>query len=573
MAEIALVGAATAQPVPHPAIRGGSGEFTTAVVAADHEVASRAGAEMLARGGNAVDAAVAASFALSVVRPYSCGIGGGGFMVIVLPDDPDHGKVAAAINYRETAPSAITPDYYEKHADASARTWGGTAVATPGTVAGLLHALERHGRLDRRTVLAPAIRAARDGFTVDADHAKVAADMLGDFAAIPERRERFAFTFDRLMLRGAARRGDVIRNPEQSAALELIAERGAAAFYDGPIAQALLRAVRADGGVLSGGDLADYRVADVEPLRFDALGRTFYTMPPPSSGGVCMAQTLGILARTGYADHAGQRQWGPCAHFLAESFKHAFADRSRWMGDPAFVEVPLARLLSPDYLAERAATIRLHATMPADAYGSAPPLPDDGGTSHISAVDPWGGAVACTETINLEFGSRLAVPEFGFCLNNQMDDFLTRRGEKNAFGLEQSERNLPAPGKRPLSSMSPTVVVDAQGRVEAVAGASGGPRIITATTQVLLNSLVLGMVAPAAVAAPRLHHQWQPNELRFERDDHAEWNGEEVHAHLQRWGHDVRRTTSGASVQFIRRIEGGWHAASDGRKGGVPAGW
>jgi gamma-glutamyltranspeptidase/glutathione hydrolase len=346
------------------------------------------------------------------------------------------------------------------------------------------------------------------------------------------------------------------------------------------------------------------------------MGRRFLTMPPPSSGGVTMAQALGVLERTwkpeplsnitipdhfplhnedlgpgGEFDSVAQRmagfsgwslQWRDA--LLIECFQLAFADRAAWLGDPDFVDIPLDRLLSDAYLDQRAALIdsQYHPQPPShylDPAAQGELLSDDHGTSHLSVVDRWGNAVACTETINLEFGSLLAVPEFGFILNDQMDDFTSRVGEPNAYGLRQSARNLPAPGKRPLSSMTPTIVLDGAGEVEVVAGASGGPRIITGTTLAILHALN-GWSAREAVAAPRFHHQWMPARLDLEpeyaslyRLAHSMALPQTMDEGLAEHGYEVRQIERLCVVQLIRRGEGGgWQAASDPRKGGRPAG-
>ncbi|MBX3357638.1 MAG: gamma-glutamyltransferase [Phycisphaeraceae bacterium] len=561
--------------------------FPHAAVAADHEVASRAGAEILARGGNAVDAAVATSFALSVVRPYSCGIGGGGFMVVYFPDHPRLGRVSEAINYRETCPRDIGPDFYERTGDDSASTHGGRAVAVPGSVAGLLLALERYGTLDRATVLAPAIRAAETGFVVDAHYEAAAIDIAEQFESHPEWKERFAFVWTHYLQEGRIRRGSRITNPGQADALRLIAEYGAAAFYEGPIADAICDAVRSDGGVLSRADLAEYSVRVVKPLEFGFLGGTVLTMPPPSSGGIALAQILGIFEALG-ATEMGSATLA-YDHALVEAMKHAFADRARWLGDPEFVEVPTARLISGAYIADRAVAFDPERTLPVERYGTIPPVTADGavedhGTSHFCVVDGAGNAVACTETINLEFGSLLAVDRFGFCLNNEMDDFLTRAGEPNAFGLTQSVRNRPEPGKRPLSSMTPTIMLDAGGAVSLVVGASGGPRIISGTAQVLLNVAVLGNDAGEAVERRRIHHQWMPDVVVVEEEDWTPGGsrgseGDEA-LDLTEFGHRVKGGGAIGNVQVICRSGlpvatqpgGEWRAACDPRKGGIPAG-
>lgn len=545
--------------------------FPHGAVASDHPVASEAGAAMLRRGGNAVDAAVATSFCLSVVRPYSCGIGGGGFMVIVAPADGGREPTRVAINYRETSPAGVGPDHYVGMPKEASRS-GVHAVGVPGTVAGLLLALERYGSLPRAEVMAPAIRAAEQGFAADADHVAVVADVRKRLGGHPALEETGRFVWRRFCGEGRLRVGDTIRNREQARALRLIARDGARAFYEGPIAEAIVSVMQDGNGPMTAADLAAYRPAVVAPLVGRFGSREVVTMPPPSSGGVAMLQIMGLLERVGVhpgvdvsaADlgHDGVRY----VHLVTEASKHAFADRSRWLADPAFVPVPVDDLLADGYLDDRASAIS-PAALPSASYGTIPPLPEDGGTSHLSVVDGDGMAVACTETINLAYGSLVAVPGFGFILNDEMDDFTTHTGEPNAFGLRQSDRNLPAPGKRPLSSMSPTIVLD-DGRVEIVAGASGGPRIISGTAQVILGCLVFDLDPHEALAAPRFHHQWQPDTLLFEDG----WTRVETIRGVEARGHETGRRKHVGKVQVVRVRPDGVHAASDPRKGGRPAG-
>lgn len=545
-------------------------------VAADHPLASEAGAEILRAGGNAVDAAVATSFALSVVRPFSCGIGGGGFMVIAGADAPP-----TAICYREMAPAAIGPETYERIDDRDASVRGGLACGVPGTVAGLLHALEKYGSMDRARVLAPAIRLAREGFAADAAYAGAARGVIAKFDAQPEWKKRFAFTWERFLGAGKVSEGDIIKLPEQAAVLEAIAAHGREGFYAGEVGEAVVQAVRAAGGEITIEDLAAFKVVELTPLRTEFDGRVYLTMPPPSSGGLAMAQVFGLLERTKVREQVTRNNAAAYTQLVAEAFKHAFADRATWLGDPAFVDVPVARLLSGPYLDGLAKRIEIGRTHGPEWYGSrpegeagAPGLPDDGGTSHLCVVDADGLAVACTETINLHLGSLVSSDRLGFCLNNEMDDFTTRGGEANAFGLKQSDRNRPAAGKRPLSSMSPTIVLDADGRVRAVAGGSGGPRIITATTQVLLNALVRGDDAARAVERGRIHHQWSPNVLEVEPGFAERHQGMGVDIWMRKVHHQVAtaKPAETACVQLIVREKDGWHAASDPRKGGRPAG-
>ncbi len=545
--------------------------YSRAAVAADHPLASEAGAEILRLGGNAVDAAVATSFCLSVVRPYSCGIGGGGFMLIHLPPaTPGAEARAVALDYRETSPAAVGPSYYADPGAARVSRFGVHAVGVPGTVAGLLHALDTYGTLDRATVLAPAIRAAEDGFAADASHVAAVRRLGKTLETHPRHRANAAFAWKRLGREGAIAAGDVVRNPEQARALRLIAARGTDAFYRGPIGAAITRIMAEQGGPITGADLADYRHATRSPLRERFRDLEIVTMPPPSSGGIAMQQILGIFeratTRTGFADLAPN---GPrYVHLLAEAMKHAFADRAEWLADPDFRPVPVARLLDPAYLDGRAALVAPDRTRDPYDYGSVTPAPDDAGTSHLCVVDGNGMAVACTETINLEFGSLVCVPEFGFVLNDEMDDFTTVPGAANAFGLRQSDRNLPQPGKRPLSSMSPTIV-RRDGRVVVVAGASGGPRIITGTLQAILNCVLFGMTPSQAVAAPRFHHQWMPNLLQFDET----WSDAATVRALATLGHEIGVRDEVGVVQLIAVDGTGLRAASDPRKGGRPAGF
>lgn len=546
---------------------------------------------MLERGGNAVDAAVAASFTLSVVRPYSCGIGGGGFMLIHLTSHPRLRGLprTIALDYRERAPSWATPDAFTKGPlkdDPLASTEGAHAVAIPGTVAGLLAALETYGTLPREVVLAPAIRAAEEGFAIDADHVRVVngKNVKGFFERHPEHKARFT-EFRRIYDNGqTTRTGDILKQPEHANALRLIAKDGAAAFYDGPIANAIRATLKADGANVPASDLASYTPKELTPLATTFRGRRVLTFPLPSSGGIVLSQVLGMIESRKSDFDTFDYASADALHFLTEALSHSFADRSRHLADPDFVPVPVLALTSAVNIRDLALRIDMTRTQPAESYGSrlasagAQDL-RDAGTSHVSAVDSFGNAVACTETINLEFGSMLVVQGYGFVLNNQMDDFTTRPGKPNAFGLRQDERNLPAPGKQPLSSMSPTIVLAADrddAPVELVVGASGGPRIITGTLQVLLDSIVYDIPASRAVAQPRIHHQWMPRTLTIEPDLAAAPEGKgTVSQALAARGHEIKLGSSECVVQAVRRSpreRNRFEAGSDPRKGGVPAG-
>lgn len=542
--------------------------YSRGVVAADHPLASAAGAEMLRQGGNVVDAAVATSFALSVVRPESCGIGGGGFMLIW---NAEH-QSAVAIDYRERAPRRAAAAMFVDSADEASSRAGGLAAAVPGNVAGLCHALEHYGSLDLPTVLAPAIRLAVEGFPLDASAVRGRREGLAKLERLDPEGTRFAALKSQYLGGGAAgAAGDAFDSPLEEV-LRRIAQQGAAGFYDGDVADALLAEVRRQGGVWTREDLDPAQlVVERQPLRVRWADADVLTMPPPSSGGVALVQLLQILDACDAAHpdaplHRLEHNGVDYVHRLAEAARHAFADRATFLGDADFVDVPVAALTSRRYAERLAAKIDPRRASPLTDYGRAW-LPDDAGTSHLSVIDAAGNAVACTETVNTGYGSLVVEPRFGIILNNEMDDFTARPGEANAFGLIQSERNAVAPGKKPLSSMTPTVVVR-DGRAELVVGGSGGPRIISGTFQVLLNVTRGGMAVDDAVAAPRLHHQWQPDVLSLEPS-----LVEPLRGRLAERGHTVERTSGVAVVQAAVRRPDGLQGASDPRKGGRPAGW
>ncbi len=545
------------------------GVYRHAAVAADHLLASRAGLQMLQMGGNAVDAAVAASFCLSVVRPFSCGIGGGGFMIVHVPAKGGQPAKSIALNYRETCPNAVGPDFYATLDDKQASEYGCRASGVPGTVAGLSLALRSYGTLDLKTVLAPAIRAAEDGFVADQALVNATRQVGQLIKRRPELAAALGPIWTDLCSNGQVQVGDVVRNPDQAKALRLIARHGPRAFYKGEIAIAIDRTMREQDGTLTLTDLRDYRVREVQPLQGEFRQWQILSMPPPSSGGIAMQQVFGILDRRAADLDAASQNSADYVHLTAEAMKNAFADRSRWLADSAFVDVPVSQLLSPAYLDERAASMSMYCTRDLPLYGTMV-LIQDGGTSHFCVLDANGMAVACTETINLEFGSLVCVPGFGFCLNNEMDDFTTVPGQANAFGLIQSDRNLPQPGKRPLSSMSPTIVLK-DGRAVMIAGGSGGPKIISATTQCMLNVMLFGMTPEQAVNAPRFHHQWMPTTLLVDRS----WTDAATLDELRRRGHEIGTLTGEAVVQMIAvdPNDGTIRAACDPRKGGKPAGY
>jgi gamma-glutamyltranspeptidase/glutathione hydrolase len=491
----------------------------TGAVAADHPLASEAGAEVLRAGGNAVDAAIAAALSSGVVQPTGSGLGGGGFAVVVEPDGD-----AYVLDFREVAPAAATREMFL--AEGASSTSGGLAVAVPAEGIGLAALHARHGRAALATIAAPAIRQAREGFTVGPHLAEA-------LIQFPDMKTLFGANNAR---------------PGLGDALDAWASTGGEAFRTGWVAQDMVDSARASGGVLTMADLAAYKVESREPLVGVWRDWKVVTMPPPSSGGVALLQMLG-------ADAAD-------THCAIESAKHAMADRAAYGGDPGFVPVDLSALLAP----ARIAAIRADcgpATFAPEHY--APPVapPTDAGTLHISVIDGAGLAVALTTTINTSFGSRVVAQRSGIVLNNEMDDFAARPGEPNAFGLVQGEANAVAPGKRPLSSMTPTVLVGPRGPELAVGG-SGGPTIITSTYQVIRGVLERGRTPAEAVADLRWHHQWQPNSLFLEP-------GHPDRDTLAAKGHTIVERRAYSAVQVVRRSGGRFSAASDPRKHGAPA--
>ncbi len=522
------------------------------LVASDHRLASEAGRQILADGGNAVDAAIATALVSGVVQPSGSGLGGGGFSITVTPD----GK-ASALDFREVAPAAATRDMFVEAGRDDASQIGGLAVAVPGEARGLTTLHSRQGRLPWHKVVAPAIQVAGRGFFVEHHLAKslaalgVAADELG----------RGLFDGWR-----APDEGEWVTRRNLQKTLVALSRGGAAALYEGAGAAAISAAAKESGGILTVEDLAQYTVKDRTPIVGTYRGWTVTTMPPPSSGGVVLLQLLQVLE--GYDLPAMGLNSAEYVHLVSEASKHAYADRAHYMGDPDRVEVPVAKLLAPERIDAIRHAIYPMRTFPPDAYGTPVDAGKDAGTLHLSVLDAEGMAVALTTTINTGFGSRVVVPTMGLVLNNEMDDFVARPGVPNAFGLVGSEANAVAPGARPLSSMTPTVLVSPDGTQRIVVGASGGPFIISSTLQVVLNIVDFGLDPSAAVGAPRFHHQWQPDTLFLDEG----FSADTVRL-LQARGHTTKEMPFFSAVQVVHQTEPGtMRGASDPRKGGWPAG-
>jgi gamma-glutamyltranspeptidase/glutathione hydrolase len=519
-------------------------------------LASEAADEILRRGGNAVDAAVALGFALAVTWPEAGNIGGGGYMVIRLAD----GRTAA-IDYREVAPRAATRDMYVgpdgRLTDRS--IVGHLASGVPGAVAGLALALERYGTLSLREVLQPAIRLARDGFVVDSGLASSvrSSERVRAFAGA----ERFFPGGDPLAT------GARLVQPELARTLQAIAERGPAGFYDGWVADSLVAEMRRGGGIITRADLAGYRPVERRPIRTTYRGFTLLAMPPSSSGGVTMAESLNILETWPQLGAPGSVAWH---HQLASAYQRAFIDRNSRLGDPDFVPVPLEELTSKAYARTLRGTIRDDRATPTrdvDAAMQARPREPEH-TTHYAVVDAAGSAVSTTTTLNGSWGSGVWVRGAGFFLNNEMDDFAAQPGTPNMFGLVQGEQNAIAPGKRMLSAMSPTIVLDSAQQVLLVAGAAGGPTIITGTSQVILNVLEHRMTLADAMRAPRLHHQALPDSLTVEIGGVSP----AVQDSLRAMGWALRPIRSLVNVNALMRVRGGWEGVYEPRRTGGAVG-
>jgi gamma-glutamyltranspeptidase/glutathione hydrolase len=467
-------------------------------VATEHRFAAEAGAATLAAGGSAADAAVTAAAAVCVVHPSSCGIGGGGFALVW------HGGKAYALDFREMAPAAARPELYLKDgAPQSARSrLGGLAVAVPGEIAGWIALHRRFGRLPLSVVLAPAIRLAREGVALrDVPHL---ARQIGRSEGLLRADAGLAAIY----LDGGKAPGPEfrLRQLDLARTLEAVAARQRAAFYEGAVAAGIVETVKARGGVLSTDDLARYEPWWRRPLRGTFADRTVLAFPPPGSGGIVLT-VLGIV--DGATELRGGRNAPTWLRLLSGAFAQGFADRAQWYGDPAFTNVPLDTLLARPRLERVRRDITAGVPRPpADAA-------HDAGTAHVSVLDADGNAVSLTTTINTAFGSGVLVPGTGIVLNNEMDDFVLAPGAANVYGLGGGAPNLVAPRKRPQSSMSPTIVLR-DGRPELVVGGSGGPFIISATTQVVLDVVAFGRSIPDAVADPRLHDQGPPTPILVE---------------------------------------------------------
>ena len=524
------------------------------MVAAQNAMAANVGADILAAGGNAVDAAVAVGFALAVTLPRAGNIGGGGFMLVY---DAERGETVA-IDYREMAPVGATRDMFldaDGNVDQSLSRFSHLSAGVPGTVAGLWLAHERFGRLPWRRLVEPAIRLARDGFQVNYDLAGL-----------------LEFRQERLCRQAAAcaylykpdgepyRPGELLVQDDLARTLKLLAEDGPDAFYRGRIAEQIVAEMRRGGGLIDAESLAAYRAVIREPVVGSYRGVDIVTMPPPSSGGVHLVQMLNVLERFDVAAMgAGSAD---AVHLLAEAARLAFADRSKHLGDPDYFDVPAGWLISKDYGATLAGRIDMQRATPSvEVAPGVAQAAESEDTTHYSVMDADGNVVSNTYTLNFSFGSGIAVPGAGFFLNNEMDDFVAKPGVPNAFGLLGGEANAIEAGKRPLSSMTPTIVFK-DGEPWFATGSPGGSRIITTVLQMIVNVVDHDMNIAEASAAPRMHHQWYPDKLQLEDG----FSPDTIRI-LEARGHTIASSQfSMGSLQTVSLRDGVFRGASDPRR-------
>ncbi|KGG93957.1 MULTISPECIES: gamma-glutamyltransferase [Comamonas] len=521
------------------------------MVASEQELATQIGVDILKAGGNAVDAAVAVGFALAVALPNAGNIGGGGFMMV---HDARSGK-DIALDFREVAPKGASRNMY---LDAGGKVIDGKslythyAVGVPGTVAGMTHALSRWGSMPLARVMAPAIALADKGYPVSVTLAKTLDQEKKNMGRWPATQAVF-------WRNGAPlQSGERLVQKDLAQSLRLISQQGAKAFYEGAIAQKIVTEMAPHANALSLQDLRDYKVAEREPVRGSYRGYQIVTMPPPSSGGAHLIQILNMMERW------PMNQWGAdsaqSVHYMTEAMKLAYADRSEYLGDPDFVKIPLKGLISKGYASELAASIKPQQARPAKDIRPGRPQPyESDQTTHYSVVDKAGNAVAVTYTLNTNFGSGIVARGTGILLNNEMDDFSAKPGVANAYGLVGGDANAVQAGKRPLSSMTPTLVLK-DGKPVLVTGSPGGARIITTVLQQVVNHIDFGMNPAEAAATPRFHHQWTPDELRVEKGFSPD-----TLALLRQWGHKVALKASMGRTQTIEIRDGLLRGASDPR--------
>jgi len=541
------VGAATRAPV--------RARNAMAVSAEPH--ATRAAVAVLREGGNAVDAAIAAGFALAATHPAAGNIGGGGFMLIRFADGG-----SAFVDFREKAPGAASSDMYlDSQGNPTDESVAGyRASGVPGTVRGLGLAHEKYGSRPWKRLVEPAVELAKEGFPVSWGLAQA----FRHSSRLP------LFAESKRVFLNRARfyeMGDAFRQPDLAATLSRIAENGPAEFYEGRTARLIAEDMKRNGGLITLEDLAAYEAVERTPVKGSYRGYGVLSAPPPSSGGAGIVQMLNMLEGSGYAGSGAGS--AAAIHYAAEVMRRYFADRSEYFGDPDYAHVPLEKLLDKDYARKRRGTIRADRATPSDEIGPGDlPGPEAEHTTHYSVVDTEGNAVSVTYTLNGLFGSGVTVKDAGFLLNNEMDDFTAKPGEPNMYGLLQSERNAIEPGKRPLSAMTPTIVTRG-GELFMVLGSPGGPTIINTVLQVILNVVDFGMNLQQAADFPRFHHQWMPDRLRMESHGFSP----DTVKLLKQKGHRIRFVESMGRVMAIQAEDGWLLGAAGSRSEGLAEGF
>jgi gamma-glutamyltranspeptidase / glutathione hydrolase len=541
---------------------GSSTPWKNGVVSSADEYASKAGLEILQKGGNAVDAAVAVQFALAVTLPRAGNIGGGGFMVLHM----NNGSTAT-LDFREKAPGRAGRNMYlddkGEYVPEKSRI-GHLASGVPGTVDGMINALERYGTLPLEIVMEPAIRLASDGFRLSHSTAQSLNGAAGRLAGHSGSKAAFLKPGNMPW-----EQGDLFRQPDLAQTLERIATLGRRGFYSGITARLIVEEMQRGGGLITMRDLRDYESVWREPIKTNFSGYELVMMPPPSSGGVVMKQVLGMIGEID-PEQIGFNS-AEYIHLISESLRRAFADRNYWLGDPDFSDIPLDELTDSSYLKQRMESFNPDSATSSDnvAHGEFFAFHESLETTHFNVVDREGNAVAVNTTLNGSYGSYVTVTGAGFLLNNEMDDFSAKPGEPNMFGLTGAEANSIEPGKRMLSSMSPVIALE-NGKIRFVGGGAGGPRIITAVLQNFLNMALFGMNVNQAITAPRFHHQWLPDRLYVE----SLWFSPETMAKLKAMGHNVSATGNIALVHTIMAdSNGNFYGAADPRASGYVAGY
>ncbi|MGI9535929.1 MAG: gamma-glutamyltransferase [Desulfocapsaceae bacterium] len=528
-------------------------EARSGMVVTSHFLATQSALQVLEQGGNAIDAAVTAAFSLAVTQPRSGNIGGGGFMLI----SSEKKDEVIAIDYREKAPSGAAVDMFlDEHGEpvTNRSRFSHLAAGVPGTVAGLALALEKYGTITLKQAMTPAIKLAEKGFAVT--------PRFSQGLKTGEKRLKKWDSSEKIFYKadgGYYEPGDLFVQKELAETLKRIAANGVKEFYEGRTAELLVAEMKRHGGLISMEDMKNYAPAIRVPVQGSYRGHNIYSMSPPSSGGAHIVQILNILE--GYDIGGSGHNSARTIHLMAEAMKRAYADRSRYLGDDDFVKVPLKGITSKEYASALAKEIDTEEAAASQTIGpGAPQAYESDETTHFSIVDRYGNAVSNTYTINFSYGSGIVVDGAGFLLNNEMDDFSSKPGVPNAYGLLGGEANKVEPNKRMLSSMSPTIVKK-DGKNFLVTGSPGGSRIITTTLQVIMNVIDHGLNVMSAVSAPRIHHQWLPDELRVE-----EGLSPDTIKILEEKGHNVVRKSSMGAIQSIMVEDGMMYGAADPRR-------